>query len=220
MAQQGTVFPSCFAIRTDFQTGGRGQGSNQWFSDRGCNLLTSIYFQPQLEAARQFRFNQYFTLQVRALLARYIPNVQIKWPNDLYVNGKKIAGILIEHTLRGNQLQYTIAGLGLNVNQEHFPDHIPHPTSILLETGTHYHVADVLDELMTLLTDNEDFIFSDTLEEDYISHLYQYNEPHFYRIFGERILATIRGLDPFGQLQLEDAQGRLYTCGFKEVKFE
>lgn len=216
------LMPNYFAIYTDFQTCGRGMGSNRWHSDSRLNLLTSIFLRPtpQIEAARQFRLNQYFTLQVREVVARRIPDVQIKWPNDIYVGGKKIAGILIEHTLRGNQLQHTIAGLGLNVNQKTFPSDIPNPTSIQNETGLQTNPVTLLEELLTLLKKNANIIYSDTLDEEYISHLYRYNEPHNYRIFGERIRATIRGLDPYGQLQLEDSQGRLYTCGFKEVKFE
>jgi len=211
-----------FAIYTDFQSNGRGMGSNQWFSDPGLNLLTSIFLSPhpQVEAAQQFRLNQYFTLQVREVVARRIADVQIKWPNDIYVGGKKIAGILIEHTLRGNTLQHTIAGLGLNINQQSFPDNIPNPTSVFLETGLQLEPEAVLQELLDLLKSNSNNLYSDTLEESYLTHLYRYNKPYNYRIFGERIRATIRGLDPYGQLQLEDAQGRLYTCGFKEVRFE
>lgn len=220
-AQDG-VIPNFFAIYTDFQTGGRGMGSNRWHSEPGLNLLTSIYLRhtPQIAAAQQFRLNQYFTLQVREVVARRIPDVQIKWPNDIYVGGRKIAGILIEHTLRGDQLQHTIAGLGLNVNQQTFPSDIPNPTSIHNETGLQINPVTLLEELLSLLKTNANDIYSDTLDEKYISHLYRYNVPHNYRIFGERIRATIRGLDPYGQLQLEDSQGRLYTCGFKEVKFE
>ena len=139
----GEAVAPFFALRTDFQSDGRGMGSNTWFSDPGKNLLVSFYFEFPLPAARQFLFNQYFALATLEFIRRRIPQALIKWPNDIYVDGKKIAGILIEHVLRGDKLQYTIAGIGINVNQEHFPEDIPHPTSLLLETGQEWDVAEL-----------------------------------------------------------------------------
>ncbi|MBR4787065.1 MAG: biotin--[Bacteroidales bacterium] len=218
----GSELAHLFALCTDYQSAGRGMGTNTWFSERGKNLLASIFFRTTLPAARQFLFNEYFALCTQESLTQYLPDVQIKWPNDIYVNGKKIAGILIEHTVVGDRLNGTIAGIGLNVNQEHFPDDIPHPTSLLLETGKALEVRSVMETLHQTLSDHWEKLSeanATKLHDQYMEHLYQKGIFSLYRIGGKEITAMIEDVDTFGRLQLRDRDGRLYTCGFKEVEF-
>ncbi len=196
-------------------------GTNRWFSEAGKNLLVSFYFEPDLPAAEQFRFNQYFSVTTRRMVSHYAANVQIKWPNDIYLNGKKLAGDLTEHAIAGNRIKYTIAGIGINLNQEWFPEEIPHPTSLTLETGKSYDIHEFLSEYHQLLCQDFDRIHRDpdALHQEYLDHLYQLDEPHDYLIFGEPKRAAIRGIDRYGRLQLEESDGTLHTCGFKEVVF-
>ncbi|MCQ2284417.1 MAG: biotin--[acetyl-CoA-carboxylase] ligase, partial [Bacteroidales bacterium] len=209
-----------FTIYTDFQSAGRGMGSNKWFSDRGENILASFYFEPDLPAAQQFVFNQYFAVTTRLFLSRYLPQVQIKWPNDMYVNGKKLAGDLTEHTLLGSQLRFSIAGIGININQSHFPAEIPHPTSLYLETGQTFEVETLLSEYWQLLHDHlEDLHHPELLQQAYLEHFYQMNEVHEYDCRGQRIKAAIQGIDNFGRLVLAQTDGPIHICGFKEVIF-
>lgn len=212
--------PPLFTICTDFQSAGRGMGSNKWFSECGKNILTSIYFELSIPAARQFVFNQYFALSTRFFISQFVENVQIKWPNDIYVNGKKIAGDLTEHTLSGNQLKYTIAGIGIDINQDHFPEEIPHPTSLFLETGNIYSVEALLEQYWQILSDNLPMLEDpESLHQEYLKHLYQKDEKHAYLIKGVRTEAIIRGTDEFGRLILEDETGQSHICGYKEVVF-
>lgn len=221
-SENGNPVPPFFALHTDFQSEGRGMGSNSWFSDRGRNILVSFYFKPNLPASRQFLFNQYFALNTLAFIQKFLPKALIKWPNDIYVDGKKIAGILIEHTVSGDRLQHTIAGIGININQDHFPDDIPHPTSLLLETGCEHDVNELLEAYWQTLYDHFpecDLSHEENLKKQYISNLYQFNEYHPYLIHDQRTEARITDLDEYGRLVLHDRNGERYVCGFKEVVF-
>lgn len=215
------LLPPFFALYTDFQGEGRGMGSNKWFSDKNKNLLVSFYFKPNLPASQQFIFNQYFAVTTLQFVQQFIPEVRIKWPNDLYIQGKKLAGDLTEHSIIGNRIKYTIAGIGINLNQEQFPESIPHPTSLWIETQQHTNIYNFLKAYHVMLYDRFEQIYDNPigLREQYLEHLYQRNEVHHYLIHGENKEAIIRDIDAFGRLQLEDLSGTLHTCGFKEVVF-
>ena len=197
-------------------------GSNTWFSDRGQNILASFYFEPDIPAARQFLFNQYFALSTLFFIQKHLPNALIKWPNDIYVDGKKIAGILIEHVLRGEKLQHTIAGIGININQEHFPENIPHPTSFLRETGKIWDPEALMEEYWQTLYDQWHLCAisqSDYLNKQYINNLYQLNTFHNYRIQDSLVEAQITGVDEYGRLVLHTRAREEIVCGFKEIEF-
>ena len=218
----GEPLPEFFALAADFQTGGRGMGTNTWFSSKGENILMSMYFTPKLPASKQFAFNCYFALTTHSFISRYVDNVQIKWPNDIYVNGKKIAGDLTEHTLRGINILYTIAGIGIDINQSFFPAGIPHPTSLFLETKKKYPVRELLEEYVELLQTQyaiTDFENVKDLHDKYLQHLYQLAEQHLYLIKGKETEAVIQDIDPYGRLVLTSKSGKTHVCGFKEIVF-
>ena len=125
------------------QTAGRGQRGNSWKSEPGKNLTFSIVLKftdnsdMMIKAIDQFVLSQITALSVVELLSRHDIQAQIKWPNDIYVDGKKISGILIENSLRGEWISHSIIGIGLNVNQRNFDVSLPNPTSIaLLKDGS------------------------------------------------------------------------------------
>lgn len=216
--------PPFFALWADFQSAGRGMGTNRWFSEEGKNLLVSFYFEPGIPASRQFLFNQYFSVATCRFMAQRVSDVAIKWPNDIYVGGKKIAGILIEHVIQGDKLKHTIAGIGINLNQDLFPPEIPNPTSLWLETGKHYDVEEFLHQYQqflraqyTQLSVSPDAV--NALQEAYLGSLYKLGIHGRYRIHGRETVATILGVDDFGRLRLRDENGKDYSCGTKEVVF-
>lgn len=222
LRSSGKAVPDLWAVYADYQTAGRGAGTNTWHSTRDANILTSICFDTGLAAADQFVFNLWFATSTRIFLAQYVPEVLIKWPNDMYVRDHKLAGDLTEHSVSGNRLDYTVAGIGINVNEEHFPDNIPHPTSLLLETGQHFEVETLLDEYLNVLQERRPLLSTEheaNLREEYLSHLYRLNEPHPYLINGQQIDGIIRDIDRFGRLVLEMPDGKRETYGFKEVGY-
>ena len=118
------------------QVSGRGQRGNIWLTEPGKNLTFSIVLryeqmQVKMKAEDQFELSKLTAMSVIDLLAQYGIEARIKLPNDIYVGDKKICGILIEHSLHGEQISHTIIGVGLNVNQLAFDPSLPNPTSML-----------------------------------------------------------------------------------------
>lgn len=220
---ENAPLPNLFTIYTDFQSAGHGMDQNRWFSEQGKNLLVSFYFSGlQIPANRQFLFNQYFALTTREFLSKYVDNVLIKWPNDIYVDGKKLAGDLTEHNLRGDKLQFTVAGIGINVNQDVFPADVPHPTSLFLETQRLLDVDALLDEYWQMLEDKlytVSLSHESALHQQYLQYLYRLDEKCLYLVDNQKMEAAIKDVDQYGRLLLEDAGGKLHACAFKEVVF-
>ena len=217
--ETGTPF---YAIYTNHQTEGKGLADNRWLSEPLKNLAFSALFRPPLPAQKQFIFNQYFAVAIRDLLAQYLPNPLIKWPNDIYVNEKKIAGILIHHLIQGEEIKATIAGVGININQIDFDPTLPNPISMALITNQLYDVnqiahelAEKLDELYGLIINQE----WDTIEKQYFQYFYRYLSLGNYKIGGQEMRGTIVGLSPYGQLLVQGEGGTLFTCNYKEVVF-
>jgi BirA family biotin operon repressor/biotin-[acetyl-CoA-carboxylase] ligase len=151
-----------------------------------------------------------------------VPEVLIKWPNDLDVRDRKLAGDLTEHSVAGNRLDFTIAGIGINVNEEVFPSEIPNPTSLFLETGRKYDVGMLMDEYLAVLRERRPLLSAEheaALREDYLSHLYRRNEMYPYLVNGQQIDGVIRDIDRFGRLVLEFPDGTRKAYGFKEIAY-
>ena len=140
------------------QTSGRGQRGNIWLTEPGKNLTFSIVLkyeqmQVRIKAEDQFEISERTALSVIDLLAHYGIEARIKLPNDIYVGNEKICGILIEHSLHGEQISYTIIGVGLNVNQLKFDPSLPNPTSMLKclsNTPKKLNLTSLLDQFMDI----------------------------------------------------------------------
>lgn len=179
--------PHLFTIRTDFQTAGRGQAGNSWESEKGKNLLFSTLLRyPEVEAADQWRLSMLVAVAVREaitsilspLAPRLLP-ITIKWPNDIYYNDQKLVGILIENTLSGRQIAYTIAGVGINVNQTQWLSNAPNPVSMMQITGEEYDVENLLNAFLEAIQRWET-ASTEQLREEYIKHLYRRTGWHPY----------------------------------------
>ena len=172
--------PHLFTIRTDFQTAGRGQAGNSWESEKGKNLLFSTLLRyPEVEAADQWRLSMLVAVAVREAitsilspLAPRLSPITIKWPNDIYYNDQKLVGILIENTLSGRQIAYTIAGVGINVNQIKWLSDAPNPVSMKQITGEEYDVEKLLNAFLEAIQRWET-ASTEQLREEYIKHLYR-----------------------------------------------
>ena len=129
-------------ITADFQTSGRGQRGNSWESEAGQNLMFSFVLYPTfLKARRQFLLSQIISLAIKEELERYVSNISIKWPNDIYWKDKKICGMLIENDLTGVHISRSITGIGINVNQETFCSDAPNPVSLKQINGQSYDLS-------------------------------------------------------------------------------
>ena len=110
-------------VRADFQTKGKGQRNNSWESKRGKNLLFSFVLFPEIKLSDQFLLHIITSLSIYNVLKKIgLSNIKIKWPNDIYINKKKICGILIESQIFKKKIKRSVIGVGININQNHFGD--------------------------------------------------------------------------------------------------
>lgn len=221
-------------VWTGFQTAGRGQAGNGWESEREKNLLFSVLLRkPQVAIAEQFMLSMLAAVALRETVAEEIGDegLTIKWPNDLYWGDKKLAGMLIENTLAGGAIAYSIIGIGLNINQEQWIGNAPNPVSMQLITGKTYSPEQVLTRYMTLL---EAWLQRPQREwrEAYMQHLYR--REGWWRFVEREVsltptmnaqtqdggfLARIEGITPEGELLLEHADGIHKAYHFKEIRY-
>jgi BirA family transcriptional regulator, biotin operon repressor / biotin---[acetyl-CoA-carboxylase] ligase len=168
---EGTV------IYTNHQSSGRGQGGNKWESEDGKNLLISIVLFPSMIIpAEQFHLSMAISLGICDFLDRYTSSVSIKWPNDIYVNNDKIAGILIENSIMGNLIEHTIAGIGINLNQKKFLSDAPNPVSLSNLTGKEYDLSECLIKLVSDLDKRYKSLIAGNaalIKAHYLSRLYR-----------------------------------------------
>lgn len=201
------------------QTAGRGQRGNSWEAEPGANLTFSMLLEPrQIEAARQFELSMLIALAVAEFLDGLgIPDVQVKWPNDIYAGDRKICGILIENTLSGKSLARSIAGIGININQHAFRSDAPNPVSLTQLTGRSYDLepllADVAERILTAV-EGYDPADSPALLARYRSRLWHGTGLHrYHEPAGPTFTAAVVDVSPAGYLTLSN--GRTYA--FKEV---
>ena len=201
-------------VWTDFQTAGRGCGTNRWESERGQNLLFSMLIHPHgLLASRQFTISMAVSIaMVRALEPLVGEGLSIKWPNDIYWNHSKLAGILIENRLSGVEVKESIIGVGLNVNQDVFLSDAPNPVSLCQIVGRKLDCAQLLGQLLDCFTLDID-------AADYKALLYRRSGFHRYTDKDGPFSAELAGVEPQGHLLLRDSNGTLRRYAFKEVSF-
>ena len=212
-------------IMTGHQTAGRGQRGNQWEAAAGENLTLSVVWQPTFLAAHeQFLLSQAVALAALDWARRWLgpsgeSSLRVKWPNDLYAGNQKLGGILIENTLSGAKIQYSIVGIGLNVNQRSFA--VPTATSLGLLTGRQYDLANVAARLLECLEARYLQLRSgrvSQLRQDYLSALYRYRQPHQFLVDGQPTTGEIVGVDNEGHLAVQLAEGIRYF-GLQEIRY-
>ena len=209
-------------VWTDFQTKGRGQAGNSWESELGMNLLCSILFFPTHLAANQsFVVAELTALCVKNTLGRYVSDISVKWPNDIYHQHKKISGILIENDITGSRITRSIIGIGINLNQTVFKSEAPNPVSLASIIGHTVERTEILNQL------HADFkLFISLLEakginylhQQYCDSLYHRNGFHAYKDKDGYFEARIHSIEPTGRLILERRNGLLSRYDFKEVE--
>ena len=217
------ALPHFYSVSTDFQTKGKGQDSNQWESARGQNILLSLLINPDFLLAEDvYQISRWVSVSiVDYLKEKGIKDISIKWPNDVYVGQKKIAGILIQNAMTGDSLTKSMVGIGLNVNQTVFYSEAPNPVSIRQLTASIYDVSKEIEVLKEILKEN--FLklqqHPASLIQTYHHFLYQLNQWHYYQVQGETIQGKIQGVNQFGQLILEHQGSGVFEYDIKEIKF-
>jgi len=205
------------------QTQGRGQQGAKWISEPGKNLTFSVLKKfENLSSEYHFLLNMEVSLAIfRALKKLYIPDLAVKWANDILSSKKKICGILIENTLHKEQISSSIIGIGLNVNQVFFND-LPNVSSLQKIMGHPFDLEEVLllicQELEVSLKSLSPTRF-ETMLDEYHTHLFRKDKPSTFEYpNGERFMGYIRGVSHNGQLQVEQEDALMSSFSLKEIK--
>ncbi|MDZ4204851.1 MAG: biotin--[acetyl-CoA-carboxylase] ligase [Bacteroidales bacterium] len=212
-------------INTVEQSAGRGLDKSQWESQPGMNLTISILIQPgKLNPSKQFLLNQITSLAVRDLLNSKIQHqkVSVKWPNDVYIDDKKAAGILINNIISDDRILWSVIGIGVNINQEKFLSDSLNPISLKMLTGKEYDLSVCLEELENSFSKWYHHLKSlqeKIIHNHYIHSLYRYGHYASYLYQGKNIIARITGLGDYGCLELEKNDGVKISCDLKELVF-
>ena len=209
-------------IRADYQTKGKGQRGNVWLAEESKNLLVSFILDMKSEnLSNVFLLNCAFCEAIAELLMVQfnLKNVSIKWPNDIIVDNKKIAGVLIENILQGADWQFAILGLGLNVNQTSFEISTP-ITSMKKQTTINYNIKDVMKKLIAVINVKYKLFLNnkEQLILDFNQHLYKRNEQAL--ILRKNILIDTKVIEvkKDGKLVLEE-NGKLTDYQHKEIEW-
>lgn len=207
-APQGSVFVA------EEQTAGRGRGSNSWLSERSTGIYCSVILRPPLPPSEVLILSLAAGLAVQAAVqqldSRVLPD--LKWPNDVLIDGKKVCGILTEMNSEATQVRYIVVGIGINVNQRSFPPELG-ATSLRMITGSEWSRV----ELAAALLKSLDREYQRLLEEPDATQsiLRRFAEGSSWA-YGKKVRieetfsaleGTTAGLDPRGFLQLETAHG-------------
>lgn len=221
--------PNLYSVHTLEQTEGRGQRGNQWYSRPGQDLAMSLLLRSNcLNAKEQYAVSELVAYATLKTIARYLTEEQaeqlsVKWPNDIYYGERKIAGILIEHSITGSKVDYSIAGIGINLNGTDFPEDLPNPISLRMITGESYDSREVLERLLRrfgwML---EEFLMGHYAEVHrlYMKRLYRRHGLYPYHDAQGRFMASIKDVLPNGCLVLEREDGQVVEYAFKEVVFD
>jgi len=233
--------PEGMVVRAASQSAGRGQFGSRWEGEAGNSLTLSVILYPVwLDVSAQFYLSMAVALGVFDAIDRILQHVStvpieafphntgalvanIKWPNDLYIADKKIAGILIQNSISGKNIQSSIVGIGLNVNQLEFHSDVPNPGSLALAAGHSFDLDSVAETLFECLEQRYLQLKARCFEEirhEYESHLYRLGEAAQYMRAGtgEIFNGVVRGVTEEGRLRIQTASGE-ETFEVKEIKW-
>jgi BirA family biotin operon repressor/biotin-[acetyl-CoA-carboxylase] ligase len=215
---EGTV------IYADHQTKGKGQRGNHWESKSSMNLTLSVILKPTfLNAKKTFYLSKITALALHDVLSEITRDsqfdIKIKWPNDILVNTKKIAGVLIENGFKEDRVSWSVIGIGLNVNQKHFENETA--TSLSLISKFDYELKKIMESVFVYLEKwylqlrNLNF---DGINESYLKNMFRINETSEFEKDGKKMLAKIINVSENGFLSLETEDGKRSDHDIKEIK--
>jgi BirA family biotin operon repressor/biotin-[acetyl-CoA-carboxylase] ligase len=215
---EGTV------VYTHNQTQGKGQRGNRWIAQPERNATFSLILKPNfLSAKNAFSLSKITALALYDVLTEILNDsqfdIKIKWPNDILVNRKKIAGILIENSMN-DVVQWSVIGIGLNVNQEDFGE-LNLATSVKLLIGKSCKIESVMESVFIhfekwyLRLKKGEFSL---IDKEYHQHLFGTNEENTFESNGKRYKARVKGVNEIGLLVLETENGEK-TFDLKDVTF-
>lgn len=224
LLKQNKVFENT-VILTDHQTKGRGQKNNIWVSQKRKNLTFSIIIFPKIKVEDQFFLLMATSLGIIDCLSKYINNIKLKWPNDIYYNNKKLGGILIENIIKNNIIESSVIGIGLNINQVIFENNLNAISLKIINNKSHNRIK-ILKELidkfeirLNTLKSLNNTIRKD-LKNEYLKQLLFLKQWHLYTLpSGKNLIGKIIDVENDGRLIIQDKNKVNHYFNFKEIIF-
>lgn len=210
-------------IVAEDQINGRGQMGSVWQSERSKNLTFSMYKQfDDFDVKRQFYLSKVVSIAIKEVLDEFaIPEIKIKWPNDILSANQKICGILIENILQGNKIKGSIIGVGLNVNQMVFSE-LPNATSMKIVSNKDFDLDLLLNKLIQKIAQKSALIQKSQfyeIDNEYLNCLYRINQLSvFENNKSQKFNGIIRGVSEEGKLLIETEEQKVLPFGLKELK--
>ncbi|MAT90773.1 MAG: biotin--[acetyl-CoA-carboxylase] ligase [Flavobacteriaceae bacterium] len=212
-------------VWTENQTQGRGQQGSSWTSNVGESLACSVLKRfSSVDVSLLPKLQLGMAIAVfEALKSLGVHDVQLKWPNDILSDSKKLGGILIENRWQGSQELVSVVGVGINVNQSKFPE-LPQATSMYLQSRKSYAITHVFEgvssQVMSLLKSLESQSFEE-LKQRYEQHLFRKDIVSTFETSDETLFqGTIKGVTETGSLIVQDNHGTLRNFQHKEIKLQ
>lgn len=214
--------PEGTIICTKVQTAGKGLGSNTWESENGKNLLFSLILYPDfIEIKDQFLLSKAIALGISEYCDTKITGINIKWPNDIYYKQQKLAGILIENSIKGTRIERSIIGIGLNINQEKYISDAPNPISLKQITDDNFEITKELELLREHIQTFYNKLKSDlySLNILYTKRMFRFNQFNLFKTNSGIEELKIVGVNEFGYLQTISKLNEKKEFDLKEIEF-
>lgn len=208
-------------VTAEYQSEGRGRESKSWFSNRGENLLISLLLNHKLHINKKFDLSILISLALKDFLSTFLNDeVHIKWPNDLIIKNKKIAGFIIDNLVQNSNIHTSVIGIGVNINQLKFNSFSPLATSIALEKKCHYNLNEMKDNLLSCIENRYINLKNiSTFHDEYLKHLYLKDKFSFFQINLKRVEAKIINVSEKGELFVQFKNHEIESFLLDEIKF-
>lgn len=213
-------------VIAEYQSKGRGQRGNSWESTKEQNLTFTMVLATDIHITKQFYISKCTALGIVDTIKHYNGqlNVKIKWPNDIYVDDKKICGILIENDICGCSTSKSMIGIGFNVNQTEFDPALPNPSSLSICCQSSFDRAEVFERLYSSIHKYFDMLaqgLEDQITELYIDSIYRYEQWHKFRDSENGVFeGCIVDIEEDGQIIIKNKNNISYKYYFKDVEYQ
>ena len=209
------------AVISKYQTSGRGRNNSIWQDEPSKNLNFSLYKEfNSFKIENRFLLNIISSISVFNLLKKYnLKNLSVKWPNDIMTGNKKISGILIENNIRGKLINYSVIGIGINVNQLNFKN-LPKATSLHIETGVTNSPELMAEELQQILKLNFELMQEnpDKLLDDFNKFLFEKDKTVNYLTNNKILLGRLIKVNKLGEILIRNNDGVIEKFNVDEIK--
>lgn len=220
LSRSNSNLPEFTSVLAKNQNAGKGQRGNTWFAESGKSLCFSILIRPEfLAGENQFEISKFAAVSIVETLQKFAENICIKWSNDIFFEKKKIGGVLIENTVSGRNIQNSIIGIGINVNNTEFSD-LPSASSLKLITSNEFSIIEIAENISNTMKKNYRLLYNPIeLNNLYLKNLYLLNKKSDFESGGKIFEGIIKGIDKYGRLLVENNENKILNFDIKEIRF-